>query len=183
MKFDENHAIHLEKVERNYPHLDALMRINEEDFPEKERLDLPAFVDWAQGKNAELHAVVDGEVPVGFTIWFDLGENYILWAHLAIDSQYQRRKYGTKTERLLFDEILKDKIIFGGVEALEPTAGNYEQRISRIKFHKKNGFHIYDKVIDLGEYGKYQIVCTDPSVSVDVLEKKLFAVMNMFKND
>ncbi len=177
MKFDDNHEIHLERVDRNYSHMDILCRINEEAFPKEERLDLFAFFDWAEEKNGQLHAVVDGEVPVGFTIWFDFGENYIFWFYLAIDSQYQRRQYGTKTERLIFDVVLKDKIIFGGVEALDPSAENYEQRISRIKFHKKNGFHIFDKVFDFGKAGKYQLVCTDPSISVDMLADKFFSVV------
>ena len=169
MKFDDNHAIHLERVDWNYPHLDIIRHINEEAFPENERKDLSVFLNWSAQGLAELHAVVDGEVPVGFAIWFNFGADYVFWMYLAIDSQYQRRKYGTKTERLIFDEVLKDKIIFGGIEALEPSAENYEQRVSRVKFHEKNGFHTFDKVFDLGVFGKYQFVCTDPSVSVDEL--------------
>lgn len=179
MTFDDNHIIHLEHVDRNYPHLNILNRINEEAFPKEERIDLSFLFDTNENFKTEFHAVVDGEVPVGFAIWFDLGENYILWFYLAIDPQYQNRKYGTKTERLIFDEILNDKIIFGGVEALDPSAENYKQRVSRIKFHTGNGFHIFDKVFDLGIMGKYQIVCSNPNESVDKLAKLLYSVINL----
>lgn len=177
MKFDDHHAIHLERVDQNYPHLDILRRINAEAFPENERKDLSVYLDRSAELIAEFHAVVDGEVPVGFAIWYDFGNNYVFWSYLAIDSQYRNRKYGTKTERLIFDEVLKDKIIFGGVEALIPSAENYKQRVSRIKFHVKNGFHIFDKVFDFGEAGKYQLVCTDASVSADTLAEMFFSKM------
>ena len=108
MCFDDNHAIHLERVDKNYPHLDILRRINEEAFPREERIDLSILFNSYEQFDVELNAIVDGEVPVGFTIWFDFGENYILWFYLAIDPQYQNCKYGTKTERIVFDELLKD---------------------------------------------------------------------------
>lgn len=177
MKFDDNHAIHLERVDQNYPHLDILRQINEEAFPKNERKDLSIYLNQSAEPVANLHAVVDGDVPVGFTIWYNFGKNYVFWMYLAIDSRYRNRKYGTKTERLIFDDILKGKIIFGAVEALNPNAENFEQRISRIKFHERNGFHLFDKIFDLGTAGQYQFVCTDPSVSVDALENMILSAM------
>lgn len=179
MTFDDNHEIHLERVDQNYPHLYILRQINEEAFPETERKDLMLFLMGGQPaqKNSELHAIVDGEVPVGFTIWYELNDNYVYLQYLAIDSQYRGRKYGTKTVRLIIDKVLKDKIIFGGVEALDPRAENYEQRISRVRFYKKNGFQVFDKIFNLAIFGKYQFFCTDPSVSEDALVEMIFAEM------
>ena len=177
MRFDENNNVHLEYVDESYPHFDLLQKINNDSFPENERCDLKLFTAHQGDGIQQMYAVVDGEVPVGFVIWNDIGDGYVYWMYLAIDPQYRNRKYGTKTERLVFDEVLRGKTIFGGIEVIDPAAENYEQRISRKKFHERNGFHTFDKVFELGTAGRFQVVCNDPSESADELAEKLFGVM------
>ena len=89
--------------------------------------------------------------------------------YLAIAKEFQNRHYGSRALKLVLEEYLKGKMMFGCVEALIPEAENYQQRVNRVRFFRRNGLFLLDGVIDGGERGKFQFICTDPNVTFEQL--------------
>ena len=181
MNFDPENKIHFENVDENYEHLDLLDAINMEAFPSVERLPLKALAAINDVQQLRLKAVVDGEVPVGFMIWFELGEGFNYLAYLAIDPQYRNRKYGSKTLNHIFDDVLAGEVNFGAIEALNPNADNYEQRLARKRLYEKLGFIILDNVIETPKNGSYQLLYHGPETKEEVLMDKLNKIMELIK--
>ena len=71
------------------------------------------------------------------------------------------------------DELIKDKILFGCIEALIPETQNYEQRVKRAQFYTKNGMYVLDEILHKDPIGDFQFFCSDKSVTVETLKIKM----------
>ncbi len=105
-------------------------------FPEEER---PPFDFTLRFKDNVMYAIEDDGTYVGL---IDLSHNedivYIFF--LAVDPIHRNKGYGA---RILKDITNKyaDKRIYLSIEAVDPSAENYAQRLSRLGFYERNGFH------------------------------------------
>ncbi len=179
MNFDSENKVHLERVDETYKHMDMLDAISKEAFPPAERPNIPYYAAHMDKQLLYIMAIVDGEVPVGFLIWLDLGGGFVYLAYFAIDAKYRSHNYGSKTNALIFNGVLKDKVVLGVIEALDPDAENYEQRVSRKKFYERNGFHVLDEIVDVPAAGRFQIAYHGPETPVDVLKEKVGDTMRI----
>ena len=119
----------------------------------------------------------DDIVPVGFMQLRHCGDNAYYGIYLAIGKEFRNRHYGSYALKLVIEEYLKGKMMFGCVEALLPEAENYQQRVDRARFYRRNGMFVLDGVADAGKMGKYQFVCTDPNVTFEQLKAKMSIAM------
>lgn len=161
----------------DYPYLDCLNDILDEAFPANERLASRDITSFSKDSRYVILVFEDDHVPVGFLQMLHCGEDAYYVMYLAIGKEFRNRSYGSRVMKLAADEYLKGKIVFGCVEALLPEAPNYQQRVDRVRFYQRNGMVLLDEVIDVGEIGKYQLVCNDPNVTSEQLKAKMPAAM------
>lgn len=91
--------------------------------------------------------------------------------YLAVNNQVQSKGYGSAILETLKEKFSGTNITLN-IERLDPSADNYEQRVKRLKFYKKNGFYDTDYTItDRGE--TFLTLTTSPSFSVEVFKKVL----------
>ncbi len=165
--------IRLVPVTPEYPHIDRLLDIRDEAFPPNERIDSRDISNYTEENGWFFLAIENQNEPVGFTLWHDCGENMLFGLYIAIAKEFQNKHYGAQTFDLLIDEYFKGKTLFGFTEAPLPDTENYQQRLARVRFYNRGRLFLYDKIVDAGSYGKYQFVCTDPSIPQERLLKKL----------
>lgn len=90
-------------------------------------------------RGVKVHAVYDDDIFVGLTIYFESAKTVYL-AYLAIDPSLRGKGYGSKVLQML-EQMYPDKQIVLDIEPLDPQADNYHQRVSRLKFYQRNGWH------------------------------------------
>lgn len=167
--------IRLVLVTPEYPHIECLLDILNEAFPPNERIDSRDISNYTEGNGYIFLAIENQNEPIGFTLWYDCGEGILFGGYLAIGRKFRNQHYGESAWHLLMDEYFKGKILFGCIEAPLPEAENYQQRLARVRFYKRNRMFLHDEVIiDGGEVGKYQLICSDPSVPYEQLVKKFY---------
>lgn len=172
-----NDEIRLVPVTPEYPHIERLLDIGNEAFPPNEWTNPRDISNYTEENGWIFLAIENENTPVGFTLWYDCGENMLFGFYIAIGKEFQNKHYGARTFNLLMDKYFKGKIFFGCTEALLPEAANYQQRLARVRFHKRNGLFLHDEIIDGGPFGKFQFVCSDPSVPHERLLKKFYEFM------
>ena len=178
---DVCNGLHIVPLTHGYPYLERILDIRDEVFPQNER---PQFRDVSlyNEENGYVTLVFeDDNVPVGFMHLRYCDDNTYFGIYLAIAKKYQNRHYGSRALKLVIEEYLKEKMMFGCVEALIPEAENYQQRVDRVRFYQKNGMYLLDGVLDGGPMGKYQFICTDPNMTFEQLKVKMSIAMPMLK--
>ena len=117
----------------------------EESFPPEEKVN---FYDFFSGvfSNFQLYALYKAKALVGIFHFKD-AKNFVHLNYLAVKSKYQNQGFGSKIISWLKKEF-KNKSIVVDIEELDNSAANFENRIRRKRFYKKNGFvdgkHTFD---------------------------------------
>ena len=179
MNDDAYKALRIVPVTPDYPNTERLLDIRDEAFPANERIDSRDVALYREENGYVFLAFEDDRMPVGFVLLRDCGDEAYYGIYLAIGKEFQNRHYGSRVMKLLIEEYLKGKMMFGCVEALLPEAENYQQRVDRIRFYQRNGMFVLDGVVDAGKMGKYQFVCTDPNVTFEQLKAKMSIAIPM----
>ena len=161
----------------DYPQLQRVLDIRDEAFPANERPNSRNVSSYNKDNGYVNLVFEDDNVPVGFMQLRHCGDNAYYGIYLAIGKEFRNRHYGSRALKLVIEEYLKEKMMFGCVEALLPEAENYQQRVDRVRFYQRNGMFVLDGVLDAGPMGKYQFVCTDPNVSFEQLKAKMSTAM------
>lgn len=181
MKFDPENRIHLEKIGKNYEHMDVLEEINNEAFPASEKVSIAYLVSIPDLTMLHVNAIVDGDVPVGFIIWVDLCEGFSYLSYLAIDQQYRNRRYGSKALTCLFDNVLTDTVSFGVIEAPDPDAENNDQRVTRKRFYERLGFTVFENTVGFFGNDKFHLVYHGCETAEEVLLEKFGQLKEFLK--
>ena len=163
----------------DYPHLERVLDIRDEAFPANERPDSRNVSSYNKDNGYVNLVFEDDNVPVGFMQLRHCGDNAYYGIYLAIGKEFRNRHYGSRALKLVIEEYLKGKMLFGCVEALVPEAENYQQRADRVRFYQRNGMFVLDGVLDGGPRGTYQFVCTDPNMTFEQLKAKMAIAMPM----
>ena len=164
----------------DYPQLQLVLDIRDEAFPANERPNSRNVSSYNKDNGYVNLVFEDDNVPVGFMQLRHCGDDVYFGIYLAIGKEFRNRHYGSRALKLVIEEYLKEKMMFGCVEALLPEAENYQQRVDRVRFYQRNGMFVLDGVLDAGPMGKYQFVCTDPNVSFEQLKAKMSTAMPVF---
>ena len=163
----------------DYPQLQRVLDIRDEAFPANERPNSRNVSSYNKDNGYVNLVFEDDNVPVGFMQLRHCGDNAYYGIYLAIGKQFRNRHYGSCALKLVVEEYLKGKMMFGCVEALLPEAENYQQRVDRVRFYQRNGMYLLDGVLDAGPRRKYQFVCTDPNMTFEQLKAKMAIAMPM----
>ena len=86
------------------------------------------------------YLIQDGDTTVGL-ICVVHSEHYAYLLYLAISPRCQGGGYGSRV-MTLFKNMYPHHIRFFDLEAPDASAPNAEQRIRRIKFYERNGYHM-----------------------------------------
>lgn len=131
-------------------------RINEEAFPDSERMSFDEFFDFASDTNTDVLGIYDDGKPVGFVVVLKNEKcGYIYY--LAIDCHMRSKGYGGATIKKLMEVYSKLQLVLD-FEVIDENAENNEQRIRRKKFYLRNGFHETGNYTILSNE-RFEVVC------------------------
>lgn len=131
-----------------------------QSFPKYEQLPwwIMRFLTVREG--IDIIGYYDGEKLCGFTYTVTAG-NIIFVLFFAVKSDLRGKGYGSAILQYLKDNN-PEKSVLLNVELLDPSANNFEERVQRFGFYKKNGF--YDTGYDIEEVGDvFRVLATTPT--------------------
>lgn len=142
-------------------------------FPKEERIPWWIMALNARRKGIDLTAFLDGDIFCGFTSSVTVGELHFL-LFFAVNEKLRGQGYGSAILSALREEY---KTIVLNVEPLEETAPNYQERVNRFAFYRKNGF------VDTGYHvweigGMFRVLGTQKNLDV-AKYKKIFKKLTM----
>lgn len=108
-------------------------------------------------RNVKFHALYDDGQFCGIAYYAESDKTVYL-TYLAINEDLRGHGYGTKILGLLEDRY-PDKQLVIDIEPIVPTAKNYKQRVSRLKFYERNGFHRTDQKLK-DQDGEFEALTT-----------------------
>lgn len=115
-------------------------KIYKESFTKDERYSFSFLLRAAKRKDNLFYVIYDNYSLIGLT-YLTFEKNNIFILYLAINNRYQNRGYGSATLKYLKEKYPDYNFILD-IEAINKDADNYEQRIRRRAFYKKNGFYL-----------------------------------------
>ncbi|MCQ2514361.1 MAG: GNAT family N-acetyltransferase [Ruminococcus sp.] len=126
------------KINKDSPDISKIDKLNNEAFPDDERMETAIMLDFVEKNYMECIAFYDNEEFIGFvTIMTSTKLLYI--SFFAIVPEKRSKGYGSAILKKL-NEIYSDKQIMLDLEYLDENAENSNQRIKRWKFYERNGF-------------------------------------------
>ncbi len=121
-------------------------------------------------QNYKFVAYYDKELFVGLSLIIENKEEVFLF-YIAVNDEIHSKGYGSAILSKI-QHIYKDRKIVLFIETMDPKAKNYEQRVKRLAFYKRNGFH--DTDIKAGvKTTLVDVLANDPSYSVAQCKKML----------
>lgn len=129
-------------------------------FPACERLPWWLLRLNARRQGIDLTAYMDGDQLRGFTCSAMVEDCYFL-LFFAVAEECRGQGWGS---RILADICSRHDRVDLNVELLDQKADNYEQRLRRFAFYRKNGFH--DTGYHVWEVGgKFRVLSTTPELN------------------
>lgn len=128
----------VKKADYNFKDLEKIDRLNKEAFPEQERIELEAILEFVENGHMDCLAFYDKDEFVGFMTVM-CSENLVYVSFFAIEPTKRSRGYGSKILTII-KEYYSQKNIVIDIEPLDENAENYNQRVTRKKFYERNGF-------------------------------------------
>ena len=148
-------------------------------FPKEERLPFWVMRALALKKGIDFTCYYDENEFCGFTYTASKG-NILFVLFFAVETSLRQNGYGSAILQYIKEQN-PDKTIVLNVELLDPRADNYEERVKRFAFYKKNGF--YDTGYDIEEVGGvFRVLSTSPILDTvaysRVFKKMSFGLWN-----
>lgn len=122
--------------DKAYPRIRALYR---EAFPAEERYPLFLLRLGAWKPEIEFSGVYDGEELCGLVFTIE-AEPFLYVMYLAVDACTRGKGYGTRIIQTLREAYPRCQLVLE-IEPLDKQASNYDQRVKRLAFYERNGFH------------------------------------------
>ncbi|WP_236694712.1 GNAT family N-acetyltransferase [Lactobacillus hamsteri] len=118
---------------------------------------MPSLLVMSLKPSVKFHALYDGGKFCGIA-YFVESDTTVYLTYLAVNKDLRGQGYGTKILTLLEDRY-PDKQLVIDIEPVVPTAKNYKQRVSRLKFYERNGFHRTDQKLK-DQDGEFEALTT-----------------------
>ncbi|WEV71619.1 GNAT family N-acetyltransferase [Lactobacillus sp. ESL0785] len=126
-------------------------------FPKWERFPLWQLNLMARHKNVHFQALYDNGKFCGL-VYYTVGSQTVYLLYLAVNPNLRGQGYGTQILQHLQAEF-PDKQLTLDIEPVTKAAKNYSQRVRRLHFYERNGFHQTSaKLMDAD--GEFQILTT-----------------------
>ncbi len=151
------------KVTINLKEYKYIKKLMKEAFPKDELFPHWLLMINSLRKNVEFTAYYENEEFCAITYSVDLGDIFFV-LYLAIDKAKRNHGYGSKILSHIKEEK-KDKILVLDVEPLDANSPNYEQRLKRMEFYKRNdifptGYKVSEKNMS------YSVLSTKPDEDI-----------------
>ena len=128
----------VKKITQDFRDMKILEQVNNEAFPENERIEIPELLQLAAEERMDTLAVYDGDDFVGFcSLVIEAPMIYVFF--LAVDSRKRSMGYGSKIIALL-EKTYSEYQIALDLELIDESAPNNSQRKRRKEFYLRNGF-------------------------------------------
>lgn len=154
------------KLYPNHKDIDFFESVNNEAFPEIERMSFQEAFELSSMTDTDVIGFYENGNPIGFSV---LVKNdmcgYIYF--LAIDSNKRSMGYGSAALQKLIDTYSDIQLILD-FEELDPKAENINQRIARKKFYLRNGFYETGKFTILSGV-RFEVVCANKNLKEEDL--------------
>lgn len=137
-------------------------------FPAHERFPyLPTLLNTCRSF-VHLTAYYDGDDFVGFTYSLE-GEDLVFLCFLAVEARHHSKGYGGQIIEKVRQRAGERPLLLS-IEPMDETdAANYDQRLRRLAFYKRNGLTLSQHFYFEGKE-RYQLMSTDLSVNWQSLE-------------
>lgn len=151
--------MYFKKLDRNSGDIPMLEKLNNQAFPENERIEINDIFSFSEKSGREVTGIYkDGEFS-GFVITIKFMKCVYI-CYFAICPEKRSRGIGGQALKML-KEYYPDCQIVVDFEALDENSGNNQQRIRRRNFYYRNGF------FETGYYQFYmktefEIACSEP---------------------
>ena len=139
-------------------------------FPAWERFSMFSLLAMSLHRNVKFHAIYNDGQFCGITYYAE-NDNTVYLTYLAINEKLRGQGYGSKILMMLEDRF-PDKQIVIDIEPVTKKTKNYKQRVSRLKFYERNGFHRTDrKLVDPD--GEFEALTTGKKLDIDSFTRML----------
>ena len=150
-------------------------------LPSNERLS--SFLIYVLSLRKDIHYSVfyEEETIIGVMYTIETKKlNYLLY--LVVNPELRSKGYGSKMLEWLKNKS-KDKTVALDIEIIDDAAPNYAQRLKRLSFYEKNGFHPTDYTIFYDD--QYYTVLTNTSnfKKEDLINLFKTFTFNLYKPD
>lgn len=169
--------LEIKNVSKALPEYRRIINLMKNAFPKEEQYPIWLLKLWNLKRDVKFWAYYQKEEFCGIS-YLVHHEEMIFVLYLAVDDQVHSKGYGSAILKTL-KEKFNGKNITLNIERLDTRAVNYEQRVKRLNFYKRNGF--YDTEYTITDRGEtFLTLSTSDSFSVDdfksVLKKLTFGV-------
>ncbi|WEV51609.1 GNAT family N-acetyltransferase [Lactobacillus sp. ESL0731] len=126
-------------------------------FPKWEQFPLWQLNLMALHKRVQFKTLYDHEKFCGL-VYYVVGERIIYLVYLAVNPDLRDQGYGTQILEHLKAEF-PDQQLTLDIEPVTKSAKNYRQRVRRLRFYQRNGFHPTSAKLRDSD-GQFQILIT-----------------------
>ncbi len=154
----------------NYKEIKALIK---RAFPKEERMPMWLIHILTLKKKYDFNVYYDNGIFVGIIFTIDSDDTLFVF-YLAVNDKIQSKGYGS----IILQSMIKkyeNKSVTLFIETMDPTAQNYEQRVKRLRFYIRNGFH--DTGIKAGAKKPFIDILSTDSTFDKAKSKRLFKFM------
>lgn len=166
-------------VSENFPDMGKLCKLNNEAFPQIERISTERLIRMAEKNQIDLNAVYDQKRFVGFFAMFSgPGCAYIFF--FAVEPSLRSKGYGSQMLNVVRTTYPDSQIVLD-LEEADLEAENYEQRLSRKRFYSRGGYR--ESGYHVNYVGvTYEVLFLGDSFDLDSF-KKLLSKISGIVND
>lgn len=126
-------------VNRRLPEQALVKALYEEAFPPEERVPWRVLRAGTLRRGIDFTAYFDGGAFVGLAYTIE-AKTMVYLLFLAVNGQVRGRGYGTRILRAVRAAHPGMDVVLD-IEPVEANAPNYGQRVRRVAFYERNGFH------------------------------------------
>ncbi len=168
------------RVNKKLENYNEIVEFMKRVFPKEELMPMWLLNIVAKMKKIEFNAYYDNDVFVGILFTIESKESLFIF-YIAVNDKIQSKGYGTKLLQLVLHKYPNKQISLFIETMDDKQASNYEQRVRRLEFYKKNGF-IHTGIKAGGKEPFIDILSTDEKFSVKDAKRILkFMPMKIFK--
>lgn len=145
------------------PDVAALRRLYHTAFPKEEQMPWWVLRLVSLRRDMGVEGFYEGNLLRGFT-YSVATEDVLFLLFFAVSDECRGQGWGSTILTQLKEEYPGRTIVLN-VELLDPKAENYDQRLRRMRFYKKNGF--FDTGFDIDEVGgTFRVLATREQLDV-----------------
>lgn len=133
----------------------AVEALQRESFPPRESYEMERILQLAESPNIEYRSFWEDDTLCGI-LFYNVGETMLYLFYLAVNPALRSKGYGGRLLALLKAEYA-DKAVVGNIEPVGFNSDNEQQRVRRLAFYERNGFHRLPYWLD-DDSGLYDII-------------------------